>query len=756
MYNEIRTDEGILGQLIPEAEINQYGNGTDWQDAALRTGSVQDHQLSVSGGDDKSRYAISGNYTNQEGIVLGTDFVRYATRINLDRDVFDKLRVGVNISGSFSQLNGLTDLGQNETPNTWVAAIRMPPVVPIYNSDGGFNYNNTFASASNNGITSNPISDLLNVKAITENTRVLGVFYAEYKILPELIAKINVGTDLSNTKQSNYAPSYTSSGTNNNGVASIGNKTVNAWQTEYTLNYSKLFDNIHSLNALIGYTAQRTDRKAFAASSYGFSNDATSFNSLQSAATPYLPTSSVFTSTLISYLSRVSYSYNERYNLTATLRADGSSRFAEKHHWGYFPSLGVSWNIDKESFFTTKKVSHFQLRLSGGTVGNQEIGDFRYISNIVPQTYYFNDVPVTAFVPENLSNPDLKWETTVQYNIGTNVGFWNNRLNFVLDAYYKKTNDLLLEVPIERVTGFGTVTRNVGSVSNKGVEFEVEGKIIEQKNLSWRASLNIARNINRIESLGKAESFIPPFDGISTLQYLTPLIVKKGEPLGSFYGFVYDGIAQKGEDVSNVPRPSWYDGQVKPGEAKWINQNPDEDNVVNDDDKVVLGNSQPKFTGGFNTSVVYKNIDLFVALQGSYGNKLFNVLRNRLEKTTTYNNSFATVANRWTENHPSNDIARATNSTSIVVDDRYIEDASYLRVRNISLGYTFPIKSVSKTAKLRLFVSAQNFFTFTPYTGYDPESNRNGVDESSGLYQGVDFGTYPSAKTFQFGVNLTL
>ncbi|OAV66773.1 Outer membrane cobalamin receptor protein, SusC/RagA family [Bacteroidales bacterium Barb4] len=753
-YNEMRVDEGLTSGFIPESEIAKAGKGYDWQDAALQAGFTQDHQLSFNGGTEHSRYALSGGYADQDGIIRGTDYTRYSSRINLEQDLFSKFRIGVNASGSFSQQNGLVDRGAAEVPNTWVAAIRMPPLVPIYNADGGFNYDNPYVYPNAEGLTLNPISDLLSIKALTENTRVTGIFFAEYKILPELTAKVSVGTDLSVTKQSNYTPSFSSPGTVDKGIAAIGNKNVYAWQTEYTLNYSKVFDGVHSVSGLAGYTSQRTDRKAFAASSYGFSNDATTYNSLQSASTPYLPTSSAFTSTLISYLGRASYSYNERYNVTATLRADGSSRFARNHHWGYFPSLGVSWNIDKEPFFADgKTVSHLQLRLSGGTVGNQEIGDFRFIANIVPQTYYFGGQPVTAFIPENLSNPDLKWETTSQYNIGANVGFLENRLNVVLDAYYKKTSDLLLEVPVERVTGFKTVMRNIGSVSNKGVELEVEGKIIERKDLNWRAAVNIARNINRIESLGNADEFFPNFSGALTLNYVSPLIVRKGEPLGSFYGFVFDGIIQKGEDVSKLPIPA-ADTDRSPGKNKWIDQNGD--GIVNEDDKVILGNSQPKFTGGFNSSVAYKRIDFFVALQGSYGNKLYNVLSNRAEKTFPYFNSLATAADRWTETNPSNELARAQNLPSIVLDNRYIEDASFLRVKNISIGYTFPLKSITKDAKLRLFLSAQNLFTLTPYKGYDPESNRNGIDESNGLYQGVDFGTYPSAKTFQFGVNVTL
>ncbi|MDR1456280.1 MAG: TonB-dependent receptor [Tannerella sp.] len=752
LYNEIREGEGRLDDLLP---LPQAGSGTDWQDAALRSGFTQTHQLSFGGGDEKSRYAISGNYSTQDGIIIGTDLKRYSGRINLERNVFPRLRIGLNATGTFVQLHGLNNQNGNNEPNSWVAAINMPPIISVYHPDGTFNYDpNILSTVSYNGKVSNPISDLENVRALTENTRVLSIFFAEYDLLPELKVKANIGADLSNTKQSNYAPSFTGPGAQRQGVASLGHKTVYAWQTEYTLNYYKIFNRVHAVTGLLGYTTQRTDRTAFSAGSYGFSNDATGYNNLRSGATADWPTSSAYTSTLNSFLGRASYSFREKYNATATLRADGSSRFARGHHWGYFPSLGVSWNIDREAFFEElrKDVSHLQVRLSGGTVGNQEIGDFRYLSNIVPQTYYFNDVPATAYIVENLSNDRLKWETTASYNLGLNAGFLKDRLNVTLDAYYKLTSDLLLEVPVERVTGFATAMRNVGSVSNKGLELEVDARIVDRKELSWRLGFNLARNINRVEDLGNAEYFIPSFEGIGTLQYLFPLIVQKGEPLGSFYGYRFAGIVQTGDDLDSYPPQTTE--TLAPGVARYSDENGD--GIVNERDRVLLGNSQPKFSGGLNSSVSWKNFDLFVALQGSYGNRLFNTLRARFEKTSTAYNSLATVADRWTPSNPSNTIARATNSTSIVTDDRFIEDASFLRAKNITLGYTLPVRQISKDARLRLSVSLQNFITWTPYSGYDPESNRNGVDESNGLYQGVDFGTYPSAKTVLFGIGITL
>jgi TonB-linked SusC/RagA family outer membrane protein len=757
LYNEIRTGEGRLQDLLP---VPARGTGTDWQDAALQTGFTQTHQLSVNGGDEKSRYSISGNFSSQDGIVLGTDLKRYGGRVNLERDVFKKLRVGLNATGSFIQLNGLSNYNGNNEPNSWIAAINVPPIVSVYNPDGSFNYEpNILSTVIYDGKITNPISDLVNVKDLTENIRVLSILYAEYSILPELKLKANVGVDISSARQSYYAPSYTSPGAGaSNGIASVGDKNVLSWQTEYTLNYNKTFNGIHSVTGLIGYTAQHSDSKSFTAGSHGFANDITGYDNLRAGEIADFPTSSSIPLGFVSVLGRASYSYKEKYNLTATFRTDGSSRFAPGYRWANFPSLGVSWNIDKESFFSeVKNISHLQVRLSGGTVGNAEFGDFRYISNIIPTTYYFNDVPTMAYIVENLSNNELRWEKTAAYNFGINLGLLQNRLTVTTDVYYKLTSDLLLEVPVEDVTGFTKAWRNAGSVSNKGVELEINARIFEKKHLTWNVSFNLAKNINRVESLGNVDSFIPSFEGVGTLNYVSPLIVKAGEPLGSFYGYKFAGIVQTNDDISKFP-PQTTEA-LAPGVARYEDlSGPDgvPDGRVTEADRIVLGNSQPKFTGGLSSTLTFHRFDLFVALHGSFGNKLFNALRTRFEKTSTAYNSLAPVKDRWTPSNPSNTVAKASNSTSIVTDDRFIEDASFLKARNISLGYTLPLKQITKDTKIRFFISLQNFLTWTRYSGYDPESNRNGVDENNGLYQGVDFGTYPSSKTIQLGLSLTL
>ena len=749
VWNELY-ERGEIGYAV-DTPTASY----DWQDEALRTGFSQEHQLSVVGGDEISRYSISGSYKSQEGILKGTDLTRYAGRINYERNVLKNLLVGVNASAAYNKVNGQQNVNSMFTPNNWFAAISHVPYTSIYNADGSYNYDPTPTSVDiYNGKVGNPISDLENTQAETENTRIIGTGFAEWTVIPQLKLKASLGADLSNTRQSYYAPSYTSGGLAYNGYASVGQTKTHVWQTEYTATYSNTFKNVHALTVLAGYTAQRTDRSSVATTAYGFSNDATGYNNLGAAETTLPSSSATYISTLQSWIGRVNYSYDSRYNASLTLRADGSSRFAKDHRWGWFPSLGASWNIDREKWIHLgKNVDYIQLRASVGTVGNQEIGDYQFAANIVPATMVIDGKSAIGYVIENMANPDLKWETTTSYNIGLSTGFFHNRLTVTLDGYYKKTSDLLLNVPVEQVTGFSTVLRNVGSVTNKGVELEIGGTLLDRKNWKWTLNGNIAHNVNEVTNLGESDYFLPSYEGVSTMAYIYPLIVKVGEPLGTFYGYRFKGIIQSDEDLSSLPTQTI--STVEPGNPKFEDVNGD--GVVNESDRVVLGNIQPKFTYGFNTKVTYKNLDLFISASGSYGNKLFNALACRLDRGNGYYyNPLAEVADRWTPTNPSNTIQKASSITSIYADDRFVEDASYLKIRNIQLGYTLRVPQITKDAQLRLYVSLQNFFTFTGYKGYDPEASRNGKDETSALYQGVDYGTYPTAKTVLVGFNITI
>ena len=756
----------LYNELNPNNPLSAPTGNYDWQDAALRNAFTQDHQISFTGGDEISRYSISGGFKDQQGIIIGTDLKRYTGRINYERNLSQRLLIGVNASGAYSNLSGLRNVDHGNSgqtakwaANSWMSALITPSTQPIYNADGSYNYAVTPISQDifvrdGQTVVGNPISDLNDIQTSTTNTRVIANAYAEWEVINHLKLKANLGADLSNTKENNYSPTYTTTGLEYHGVASVGDNRTNVWQAEFTANYDKTFKNLHHLNLLAGYTTQRTDRSGFATTIRNFTNDATGYNNLSAGSDLYRSTSEASISTLQSVLGRANYSYDSRYNASLTLRADGSSRFAKNHKWGWFPSAGFSWNIDKEKFIHFgKNVDFLQLRLSAGIVGNQEIGDYQFGANVSSSStpFIYNGEETVAYYILNKANPELKWEKTASYNVGISSGFFKGRLNVTVDAYYKKTTDLLLQVPVEGVTGYDTSLRNIGAVTNKGVELEVGAILIDRKDLKWNVNASIAHNKNEVTSLGKATTIIPSISG-ATLGYISPLIVAVGEPLGTFYGYKFKGIVQSEEQAATLTPQTI--NKLEPGNPYYEDVNGD--GVVNTEDQTTLGNSQPKFTYGLNTTLKYKNWDLFVNFAGSYGNKLYNGLATRLTKGSTYYNSLAVVADRWTPTNPSNTIQKASNDLTVVSDSRYVEDASYLRIKNIQLGYTLPVPQVSKDARLRLYVSLQNFFTITNYSGYDPEGGRNGANEQSGLYQGIDMATYPTAKTVLFGINVTL
>ncbi|MDR1156643.1 MAG: TonB-dependent receptor [Bacteroidales bacterium] len=728
-----------------QSQLEALGKGVDWQDAALRTAISQTHQLTVSGGDEKTRYLLSGNFTDQDGIILNTNFRRYTGRFNFERDLFKNLTVGlIGNAGKLVQ-DGLADYAGIETgsaSNSLGYVILIPNAVPIYNPDGSFNYNNVHEKGDlrYGDRTVNAISDLLNTVSQNINNSVTGNFYINYDIVPALRLRVAAGVNLHNSTQNFFGPSSSAAGFLAKGYGSVGNKRSDSWQYEYTLNYSKLINHIHSFNILAGYSMQTTYVERATVASTNFSNETLSYHNLQASEGLLSPTTAGSESVLNSVLGRVNYTLKERYNLTATLRADGSSRFAPGHKWGYFPSLGLSWNVSEEPFLKgNKTVSDLKLRASLGTVGNQEVGDYRYEETYGTVKYSFNNKIVVGYVQSNRSNPELKWETTTQYNLGLDVRLFS-RVDVVADAYYKKTSDLLLNVPVEITSGYTSQLRNVGSIVNKGVELEVKGSILDRKNLSWNVSANIAKNINRVTDVAIGSGYV--ISGNT--------ILKEGEAYGSFYGLLFDGIVQTNDDISKVPVPSRNlenNTSVQPGDIKYKDLDPENGlhRIDLDHDRTVLGSPQPDFIYGFSTSLRYKALTLFAAFQGNHGNEIYNALRRTLETPDPSYNGSTALLNRWTESNPSATVPKAVIVAVSDLDSRYIENASFLKLKVLSLNYRLPVKLPSAPAvKFNIFASAQNLLTFTKYKGYDPE-----------IASGTDSGVYPTAKTFSLGINIS-
>ncbi|WP_269227668.1 SusC/RagA family TonB-linked outer membrane protein [Flavobacterium eburneipallidum] len=758
-WASLRNDvQASIGQApafsAAQIEALKTSGNYDWQSAAFRNAPVQNHQLSFSGGDERSRYAVSAGFFDQEGVVIATDFRRISLRANYERNYSQNFKFGVNANYSNSISNGIGTNGgasAGRNPNPLVAVLYQPPVVPIKNEDGSYNFTNNPYATAVNGIIANPINDLENTINETKIDRILTSLFGEYKVNKEITAKVAVSGDIINTKQNYYAPSNTGTGAGTKGLASIGNRLVSSVLNENTINYNTHFGEDHKFSALGGYTLQYTQGEVVNAGANTFVNDVNAYNALQDgvALRPY---SDAFESILKSWLARVNYSYKGKYNLTVSGRADGSSRFGSESLWGYFPSAGFSWNITEEDFAKDKGIiSDAKLRLSAGTTGNQEIGNYLSLASIGSVNYSFGGTIQTGLTPTRLANPDLRWEKTTQYNVGLDLSLLDKKINFVFDVYSKKTKDLLINVPVPLISGFSSVLQNIGGVENKGIEIGVTTENIKTDNFYWSSNLVFSANKNKVVEIGNGvQQFFPVVPNGSLLQQ-QPVTVKVGLPLGTFWGYKSDGIFQTQEEINTQPKINSL-ANTRIGDRRYVDTNGD--GIISALDKRDLGSSQPKFVGSFSNTISYNDFDLNFSFQGSYGGKIFNALNQQLEITTLGTNGASTLLDRWTTTNPSNEIPRATSSPLGIITERYIEDASFLRLKTITLGYTLPKSLASKigTKTIKLYVSAENLVTWTKYTGFDPEVSSY---EQNNLYPGIDFGAYPNSKTFITGLNVT-
>ena len=690
-----------------DEQLDAYGIGTDWQSAVLRTATHQSHELSISGGSERSNYAISGNYIDQDGIVIGSGFRRYNFHINADHKLYDGLKLGVNASFGKSTQQGLTTTvptNYSSSPysagisNSVVYALMMPPVVSVYDTDGGYNYHNPFEYAyfAISGHSANPVSDLLNSTAESINNYLLSNFYFEYQFLNYFTAKAALGLNREHVTQNYFSPSYTALGLANNGVGGIGHKNQEVWQQEYTVSYKQSIGH-HFVDAIVGYTQQLTDTYYNNVLVTHFTNETLGYNNLADGSDVYPPESGASHSKLQSIIARVNYTLFDRYNATATLRADHSTRFSKDHRWGYFPSLGLSWNINREAWLKgIRAISNLKLYASAGVVGNQEIGDYEYAQSYSVGRYNGQ----SSYVLNSNANSNLKWETTSNYDVGFDIGLWNNRITLVLDLYYKKTSDLLLDVPTGSLNAVSSQLQNVGNVTNRGIELSVSGILIDRKNLTWTATANIAHNKNKVTNMGNSNN-IPRGDFYET-------ILRTGEPYGTFYALEFAGFDSNGR-------------------LTYVDQNGD--GIINGDDRITQGSIQPKLTYGLSSNLTWRGLDASITFAGNLGNKLFNSLAYNLERAT---DAYNVPTNYY-----------VGDRTGGYIDSRYIQSASYLKLRNLTLGYTIPPKAWPLS--LRVFATVTNLFTITPYKGYDPE-----------VASGTDNGAYPASRSILFGIDVKL
>lgn len=730
LRNEVLYDANPgLGQnqYRKQTELDQLGEGTNWQKEAFRTGKLQNHQLSLSGGAEKVQYFLGANYFDQEGVIINTDFRRLGFRSNINANPFDRLQVGANLS--------INKTNAQIAPSGIVNALLiMPPTATIYEPNGDYTLRNPFEN-----IFANPIATLKETKNTSNALRVLGTSFAQYRILKGLQAKVLLGIDLNNRNDKFYLPSYIYEGAGSKGEASLGNLNGTSWLNENTLTYTGVTGQ-HNFNALLGFTQQENKNEVFSAGAQHFVTDDLLFNNLQSGSILTRPTSDTYNWVLHSYLARVNYNYANKYYISASVRRDGSSRFGADNKWGNFPSLAFSWRIINEPFFKQvfSGVDDFKIRTSFGTTGNQEIGQYQSLSTLYSLNYLFGNNVITGFASQRVPNKNLGWETTFQYDVGFDLSLFRNRLQFTVDYYYKKTKDLLLNVEIPWTSGYATSLQNFGSVSNKGLEFGLKSKNL-QGNFSWNTDLNVSFNRNKVLTIG---------EGVTS--YITGnYIIKVGEPLGTFYGTVTDGILQLGEENSKGALTG--NANSKAGDRLYKDINGD-GQFTTANDRTMIGNAQPDFIFGISNTLSYKGFDLSFLIQGTVGNDLLNINRQNLEMFTGQQNASIDALNRWTTNNPSQLYPRAKLDPAPVFSNQFVESGSFARLKSLQLGYSFQkewLKNAHIT-NLNLYLAAQNLLTWTSYRGFDPE-----VTSGSNVQIGTDAGVYPAAKSVSVGISLT-
>jgi TonB-dependent starch-binding outer membrane protein SusC len=733
-FADLRND--ALYDTNPALGPNQYLTheqidvlkGTDWQDEEFEDAVLQNHQLSLSGGSQKTRYYISGNYFKQDGIIRNTDFQRLTGKVNLELDATERLKVGTNLTVSKSEAD--------VAPTGIVTALlSMPPTATVYDADGKYTLRNPFEN-----IFSNPIASLNEQVNTTGTKRFLGTLYGEYTILDGLVARVSFGIDNSDTRENRYLPTNIYEGSLVGGEAGVGFVNKSSWLNENTLTYTREFGK-HSFTALAGFTQQEDTHEVVRTGVRGFVSDHFEYDNLESGATALKPFSLKTESALISYLGRVNYGYDDRYLLTVGLRADGSSRFGKNNKWGYFPSAAVSWKISNEEFFSnvTKTVSDLKLRFSYGATGNNNIDPYSSLATLTNVSYIVGGTVVNGFRPVRIGNPDLGWETSYQFDAGVDVGFFHNRIKLTVDAYRKKTEDLLLNVELPYTSGYSSSLQNYGSVLNRGLEIGLNTVNFEG-DFEWTTGVNFSLNRNEVTSLGGGlTSFI-------TGNY----IVKVGEPLGTFYATQTDGILQLGEESIKGA----YTGNATPKAGDRLYKDVSGDSKFTTAlDRAVVGNAQPDFIFAISNTLRWKSFDLLLLVQGSQGNEILNGNRQALELFNGQQNAATSALDRYTQENPNAGIPRAKLDPAPVFSDRFIEDGSFVRLKTISFGYTIPAALTKKfsLSSVRVYVVGQNLLTWTDYTGFDPEiTSGNNTTE-----QGTDTGVYPVAKSISAGLSLS-
>lgn len=747
LHNEMRTNAAPEYSLNPAfADPESLGAGTDWMDAIFRTAPMQKVNLSMLGGNQKISHATSLGYYTQDGIMKNSSYNRLSLQSNISSKLASNItvRANVNLSAENRRTQPVSTVIQN--------AMRILPSIPIYDDNG--EYAGPTGNAEWNGNALNPVAIINEQNYRMKGFRMLSNISLEWEIIKGLKFKTTGGAELGYDYNNSYIPKYKwGMNESKNTMQTVTSAYEQLYLWDNTLNYDKAFGK-HRINAMIGTSYQEYKKESVSAAGSGRASELTTELDNATKATDVGGNS--YRWALMSYMARLHYSYDDRYLLTATFRADGSSKFGKDNRFGYFPSFAAAWNIGNEAFMqSVKPVSLLKLRAGYGQTGNQNIGAYAFADKLSVNGVYnfgsqrgFESNLVNLIYPYLLSNPSVKWESVEQYNVGLDIGFLQNRIVANLDFYVKNTRDMLTKKPVPQTSGTSLEQAdwppvNIGKVLNRGFEFTVNTKNFVGE-FKWETSLNMSFNHNEVVSIGGPEIL----NGVS--------LIREGQPINSFYGYELGGIYQTLDEVftgpvmeNRAPDKASHNPykNTSPGDMWFVDV--DGNGEINDLDRTVIGNPSPDCIFGFNNTFSYKNFDLSIFFQGALGNQVWNGVRASHESMNSTYNQLATTLERWTGEGSSYSMPRAIyadpNNNSRA-STRWLEDGAYAKLKNLTFGYTLPEKWIrkAKMKALRLYVSLDNLCTITNYSGLDPEAGLSGLD----------YGVYPSARTYMFGVSV--
>ncbi len=723
-YRDLMTE---MGQTT---DWDKYNANTDWQNKVFQRGISQNYQISMSGRNEKTSYYVSGGWVQQVGAVRSSEMDRANFKVNLDQEVNEWLKIGTRIAYTKYKDVDVNDNSAVNSGGVINGVLNTPSVIDVYNSDGTF--------------TSNPFQNWTNPLASTDGSdreynseRFLGNMYLNIKFLKDFNFKSNFGIDQSNGMYDYFLDPYrTSYGIAKQGIATNNTDKSSFWIAENTLSFNKKMSK-HSVEVLVGSVVQKYKWENSYITTENFASDGITTTNAGSVIATASNTKSEKSNE--SYLSRVNYAFADKYLVTANFRADASSAFGPDNRWGYFPSFSLGWRMSQESFLSDIDfLNDLKIRAGWRLVGNDQISNYAYYGLVGSNDYPIGGVVLPGTYPSSMDNNTLKWEESEQTNIGIDISTFNGRITFTADAYLRKTRDLLLDAPLPTSTGFSSALQNIGNLENKGLEFSLNTVNVD-KAINWSSTLNISFNKNKVTNL-VVESLA--LGNVASRG--EAILLKEGHSLGTLYGYVWGG-------VDPVTGNGYY--VDKDGESTF---EPDSD------DRTVIGNANPDFFYGVNNTITYKGLGFSVFLEGTYGNDMLNATRIESEGMTDPKNQLLSVTRRWRNAGDVTDIPKASwaDTDNSRISTRFIEDASYLRVKTISLSYQFPKSLIEKVGigSLKVYATAENLFTLTDYSGFDPEVNAYGnsssMGEDSNTMQGIDYGTYPQTRNIIFGINV--